>query len=114
MTIDLTQILQALIGLLATLITAHAIPWIKARTTAQQRAILKTVTDMLVHADEQLYGDGKGAEKLEYVRRQLLARGITVDLALIEAAVHEMKWIYTDIVELVDENKPSDVMEQTM
>lgn len=45
---------------------------------------------MLVFAAEQLYGSGKGATKLDYVVDELEARGITVDLSAIEAAVREM------------------------
>ena len=37
MNINLTPILQALIALLASLITYKLIPWIKARTTAEQQ-----------------------------------------------------------------------------
>lgn len=38
--IDLTPILQALIALLAGWITLRVIPWIKAKTNAQQQAYL--------------------------------------------------------------------------
>ena len=70
--IDLTPIFEAILALLATLVTYKLIPWIKARTTA-----------------EQLYGAGKGAEKLDYVIKELEARGFTADRAAIEAAVKE-------------------------
>ena len=90
--IDLTAILQALIGLVAALVTAYVIPWIKAKTTTEQRAMLLGVTRTLVYAAEQLYGPGAGAEKLEYVRARLVARGFDIDAAAIEAAVREMSW----------------------
>ena len=59
MTIDLTPILQAVIGLIAALITIKVIPWIKARTTAEQQALLLATTKTLVFAAEQIYGGGK-------------------------------------------------------
>lgn len=88
--IDLTPILQALIGLLAALITAKIIPWIKARTTTQQQILLQATVDILVSAAEQLYGAGHGPEKLQYVKDELELRGFTVDTAAIEAAVREL------------------------
>ena len=36
-TIDLTTIINAIIALLAALVTYRLIPWIKARTTAEQQ-----------------------------------------------------------------------------
>ena len=87
--IDLTPIFQAVLALLAALITYKLIPWIKAKTTAEQRSLLMAVTSTLVFAAEQLYGAGAGAEKLDYVVRQLEERGFTVDRAAIEAVVKD-------------------------
>lgn len=44
----------------------------------------------LVFAAEQVYGNGHGREKLVYVKDKLTEHGYTVDIAAIEAAVHEM------------------------
>jgi hypothetical protein len=85
--IDLTPLLQAVIALLASIITLKVIPWIKARTTAQQQALLRSTTEILVRASEQLYGSGKGQDKLQYVQDELARRGYQVDSAAIEAAV---------------------------
>lgn len=90
MNIDLTPIIQAFIALLAAIITAKVIPWIKARTTEQQQILLHATVSILVSAAEQLYGAGKGPEKLAYVKTQLEARGFTVDAAAIEAAVRDL------------------------
>ena len=86
--IDLTPIFEAILALLAALVTYKLIPWIKARTTAEQQALLATVKT-LVYAAEQLYGAGRGAEKLDYVISELEKRGFTADRAAIEAAVAE-------------------------
>lgn len=91
-TIDLTPILQAVIALLAAIITAKLIPWIKSKTTAQQQSALLATVRILVYAAEQLYGAGKGDEKLDYVCNQLRERGYEVNRAEIEATVYaEMK-----------------------
>lgn len=87
--IDLTPIFEAILALLATLVTYKLIPWIKARTTAEQQSLLAATVRTLVYAAEQLYGAGKGAEKLDYVISELEKRGFTADRAAIEAAVAE-------------------------
>lgn len=88
--IDLTPVLQALIGLLATIITVKVIPWIKSKTTEQQQILLFSTIQILVNAAEQMYGAGKGPEKMAYVKAELERRGFTVDVATIEAAVRDM------------------------
>lgn len=90
MTIDLTPVLQAVIGLLAALITYRLVPWIKARTTNEQQTLLRATIRTLVFAAEQIYGAGGGDEKMEYVQEELKWRGFDVDLAAIEAAVREL------------------------
>ncbi|MBR3765036.1 MAG: holin [Clostridia bacterium] len=87
--IDLTPIFQAILALLAALITAFAIPWIRSKTTLEQREMLLSITTSLIYAAEQLYGAGKGHEKMEYVIGQLEERGYTADIAAIEAIIKE-------------------------
>lgn len=88
--IDLTDIIQAVIALIVALITYKVIPWIKARTTESQQAILMATVRTLVYAAEQLYGAGKGKEKFTYVRQKLQEKGFDVDVDAIEAAVKEI------------------------
>ena len=88
--IDLTDIIQAVIALIVALITYKVIPWIKARTTESQQAILMATVRTLVYAAEQLYGAGKGDEKLRYVKQKLEEKGFDVDIDAIEAAVKEI------------------------
>lgn len=87
--IDLTPIIQAIFALLAALVTYKLIPWIKAKTTAEQRQLLMAMTSTLVFAAEQLYGAGNGQAKLDYVVAQLEERGFTADRAAIEAVVKD-------------------------
>ena len=87
--IDLTPIINAIIALIAAIIAHKVIPWIKARTTNEQQNMLRATIRTLVYAAEQVYGAGKGREKLDYVVAQLAAKGYSVDRAEIEAAVGE-------------------------
>lgn len=95
--INLTPIFQAIIALLAALITYRLIPWIKARTTTEQQMTMKVLVRTLVFAAEQMYGAGAGREKLDWVKYQLKLAGFDVDVAEIEAAVYEQINIYKDI-----------------
>lgn len=88
--IDLTDIIQAVIALIVALITYKVIPWIKAKTTESQQAMLMATVRTLVYAAEQLYGAGKGKEKFTYVRQKLQEKGFDVDVDAIEAAVKEI------------------------
>lgn len=98
--IDLTPILQAVIALLAALVTYRLIPWIRANTTLRQQAFIQATVQTLVYAAEQLYGAGNGSKKLEYVKEQLAKKGFDVDRAEIEAAVYEAFNAVPPIVEI--------------
>lgn len=90
MNINLTPILQALLGLLAALITYRLIPWIKARTTNEQQAYITALIRAGVYAAEQIYKtNGMGARKMEYVKSFLRGHGFDVSQTEIEAAVSE-------------------------
>lgn len=89
MNIDLTPIIQAIIALLAAIVTYKLIPWIKARTTAEQQSMMRAAVKTLVYAAEQLYGAGNGSEKLDFVINQLENQGFTANRLEIEAAVAE-------------------------
>ena len=86
--IDLTRIFEAVITLLAALITYRLVPWIKSRTNENQQLMLQSIVRTLVFAAEQLYGAGHGEEKLDYVCKQLAERGYKVDRDEIEASVY--------------------------
>lgn len=94
--IDLTPVFNAVIALAAALATAFLIPWIRSKTTAEQRDELLIWVDIAVAAAEQIFtGSGKGDEKKEYVLKFLEERGFKVDFEtlnmLIELAVKELK-----------------------
>lgn len=92
---DITPVINAVIALIAAVITAFVIPWIKSKTTAAQREEIEAWVRIAVTAAEQIYkGSGRGEEKKEYVLDFLKGKGLTFDMAsinlMIESAVKEM------------------------
>lgn len=92
---DITPIIEAVAALIAVIITAVVIPYIKSKTTTQQQAQINAWVKIAVAAAEQIYkGSGRGEEKKEYVINWLEDRGFTLDEdevdALIESAVYEL------------------------
>lgn len=92
---DITPIVEAVVALIGVVITCIVIPYVRSKTTAQQREELNAWIKIAVAAAEQLYqGSGRGEEKKQYVLEWLEDHNITVDEdridALIEAAVYEL------------------------
>ncbi len=95
MMIDITAVVNAVIAVVAAIISAFVIPWIKSKTTAQQREELVAWAKIAVSAAEQIYsGAGRGKEKKQYVLDFLAEHGLVVDEesvnAAIEAAVKQL------------------------
>lgn len=95
MSVDITTIVNAVIALIAAVVSAFIVPWIKSKTTAQQREELVAWVKIAVAAAEQIYkGDKRGEEKKRYVLDFLKDNGFTVDAdsvnAAIEAAVKQL------------------------
>lgn len=111
-TIDLTPIFQAVVMLLAALITHRLIPWLKARTTKQQQDNIQAAAKIAVFAAEQIFGAGQGEDKLDYALGVLERSGYHVDKTIareaIEKAVAEMNWEYVDITEDTDADSDDD------
>lgn len=92
---NITVIINAVIALIAAVVSTFLIPWIKSKTTAQQREELVAWVKIAVSAAEQIYiGSGRGADKKQYVLDFLSKNGFTVDMdsvnAAIEAAVKQL------------------------
>lgn len=86
--VDITPIVNAVIALIAAIISAFLIPWIKANTTEQQRQTILELIKIAVAAAEQIYqGEGRGEEKKQYVLDFLASKGIAVDDEAINAAI---------------------------
>lgn len=90
-TVDLTQIIVALLGLLASLITAKLIPWIQANTNEKQQRVIEAAVKTAVYAADQMFTSMQGKEKLMYVKAELAKKGYKVDLSEIEAAVQALR-----------------------
>ena len=83
MTIDLTQIVIALIGVLGTIVTTCLVPYIKSKVTVNQYNTIRHWVNIAVEAAEKIYSEsGMGAEKRSYVKNFLV---------MIESAVLEMQ-----------------------
>lgn len=94
-TIDITPVVNAGIALIAAAVSVFLIPWIKSKTTAQQRSEIVAWAKIGVAAAEQIYvGQGRGDEKKQYVLEFLKSKGFSVDEEsisnAIEAAVNQL------------------------
>lgn len=94
--VDITPIVNAVIALVAAIITAFVIPWIKTKIDAGKLEKYKEWVTIAVKAAEQIYaGTGRGEEKKEYVLKFLQEKGLTVDFKsienMIEATVLDLK-----------------------
>lgn len=95
MMFDITPIVEAILALVALVITGIVIPYIKKRTTTEQQKEIVAWVKIAVAAAEQIYiGTGRGPEKKMYVVEWLADRNISIDTneidALIESAVYEL------------------------
>ena len=94
-TIDITPVVNAVIALTATVVSVFLTPWIKSKTTAQQRSELVAWAKIGVAAAEQIYvGQGRGDEKKQYVLEFLKSKGFDLNEEsvnnAIEAAVKQL------------------------
>lgn len=95
MTIDLTQIILAVITLIGAIITRYLIPWIKGKLSDHQYEVFNGLVRTGVYAAEQLYYSNQGSQKFQYVIDLLKEHGYDVDSlavkALIESTVKELR-----------------------
>lgn len=92
---DITPVVNAVIALIAAVVTAFVIPWVKSKTTVAQREEIEAWVRIAVTAAEQIYsGVGKGKEKKKYVLDFLAEKNLKIDEEsvdlMIESAVKEM------------------------
>ena len=92
---DITPIVEAILALVAVVISSIIIPYIKKKTSVEQQKEIAGWVKIAVMAAEQIYvGFGRGAEKKQYVLDWLAERNISVDGneidALIESVVYEL------------------------
>lgn len=92
---DLTPIVNAVIALIAAIVTTFLIPWIKSKIDAAKLAQIVEWVGIAVRAAEQIYNEsGMGEKKKQYVLNFLADKGFTLDPnsinAMIEAAVKNL------------------------
>ena len=87
MTIDLTQIILAIITLLFGLLMRYVIPSIKAKTNENQLALIRAAVKTAVYAVEQLYKSKPGQEKKELVLQYLRDNGFQFDDKEVETTI---------------------------
>ena len=92
--IDITPVIEALIGLISLIITGFLIPFLKQKLGNEKREKLRSWVSIAVAAAEQLMKDKSGLEKKEYVLGFLLSKGIVFDAdevtAMIECEVYKL------------------------
>jgi len=85
----------ACVPMLAAWVSASVVPWMKERTTAEQRKRLRELVRELVYAAEQMLMTGVIEDRLKYVRKRMAANGVRMpeqeERDLIEEAVLELR-----------------------
>lgn len=84
MTIDLTQIILAIITLIFGLLMRYVIPNLKAKTSAEQMEIIRVAVKTVVYGIEQLYQSTPGQEKKKLVIEELARQGYILDVDNVE------------------------------
>lgn len=85
--INLTPLCNALIAAVAVVISLFVIPWLRSKTTAEQRSHLLKWVDIAVAAAQQLYHQCSGQTRLDYALSLLAEQGFNVDLRQVRDAV---------------------------
>ena len=86
--LDLTPIVEAIIGLAATAITVFLIPWLKEKFGHEKLEKANAWVDIAVLAAEKLYGAGNGDAKLEYAENFLAKHKIKLDFDTLKAMIN--------------------------
>lgn len=93
--IDLTPLVEAIIALAATAVTAFLIPWLKERYGNESLEKARHWVQIAVYAAEKLYGAGNGDQKLEYAEGFLAQHKIKLDtstlIAMVNAEIKNME-----------------------
>ena len=84
---NITPIINAVIALIAALISAFVIPWIKKKAAACDLEQMQAWTKIAVAAAEQLYTALQGDVKKQYVMKYLAEKGYDVSDEDIENAI---------------------------
>lgn len=81
---DITPLIQLVLASISAALTIVLVPYIRSKTSQQERADLMDAVRVAVQAAEQIYkGIGMGATKKEYVEAWLVRHGYTLSNELI-------------------------------
>lgn len=86
-TINITEIIQAVIYVLLAVASLFLIPFIRAKVGSENMADFLRWVEIGVAAAEQLYDAVDGTEKKKYVLAFLEDKGFTMDANTIDAAI---------------------------
>lgn len=99
--IDLTPLVEALMGLAVTAITVFFIPWLRERYGNETLEKARNWVQIAVYAAEKVYGAGNGDQKLAYAEEVLAQHKIKLDTAtlktLVDAEIRKMEQLETVI-----------------
>ena len=84
---ELTEIICAVITLLAAIIPATVVPWLKKKMSVQERNEMFKWGEIAVMAAQQLYHNLDGNMRKEYVVRFLESKGYDVDTQEVDSAI---------------------------
>ena len=87
MTIDLTQIILAIITLIFGILMRYVIPTLKAKTSANQMELIRAAVKTAVYAVEQMYKSKPGQEKKQLVLQYLKEAGYNLDDKEVESTI---------------------------
>ena len=88
MTIDLTQIILAILAFLFAILMRYVIPNIKSKTSTNQMELIRAAVKSAVYAVEQLYKSKPGQEKKQMVIEFLKEQGYILDDEQIESSIN--------------------------
>ena len=88
MTIDLTQIILAILTFLFGLLMRYVIPNIKSKTSANQMELIRAAVKSAVYAVEQLYKSKPGQEKKQIVLDFLREQGYVLEDKQVEDKIN--------------------------
>lgn len=112
--LDFTPLLEAVIALVFTLITAFLIPWLKNKYGTETLNKIKSFVEVAVYGAEKAYGAGNGDKKLAYVEKFLAEKKIKVDFntlkILVDAEIKKMEQAEppVNVGELIDEGEEAE------
>lgn len=110
--LDLTPLLEAVISLAITAITAFLIPWIRNKYGTETLNKAKSFVEVAVYAAEKAYGAGNGEKKLAYVENYLAQKKIRLDFntlkVLVDAQIKKMEQAEPSVIELIESVEVAD------